>query len=145
MSIRTVIKEPGLRLAALLLAGGCCGHVQTPNNHHVQRWQGNPPRVPLTEAEIRQKIVGTWKAEDTPWGGAETISFGADGSFESMQPGRRPWCSTWQVQGGFVVIMQGKSLPSNGEAYWGIWHIDDQDLVFRPGFSTAGPPEWYRR
>jgi hypothetical protein len=145
-NMSSVLQKLTFFLAVLSLPGAGCRHAQSTASQSAHREPKERPTIPLSAAEIRQKIAGTWQAEETHWRCPVTLSFGADGSFELTQPGRDPWRSTWRADRGFVIIMQGSSLPSDSLDYWAIWRVNDHELLFQIGmWSTAEPPERFRK
>ena len=99
----------------------------------------------VSEAEIRQWIVGTWLAENFEDGGPLTLTFCMDGSVEVQRAGLPAWHGAWRIdercEGCLIVTSKKDELLSNSLDFWDVWHIDDHELVYRRGFSTAGPPE----
>ena len=113
----------------LVLAIGC--HSASPE----------PPRRLASDSDIRAKIVGTWTAdsfEGLP--GPFSFTFNTDGSALLIREGMATNQTAWRVEDGWVVIASHGTLPSSSLNHWAIWHVDDHELVFRRGFSTAGAP-----
>src|SRR5882672_4829467 len=104
------------------------------------------PRQLASDVDIDSNIVGTWKAssfEGLP--GAIAVTFAADGSVRFVRGSIPADQATWHAERGWVVITKSQALSSSSLDHWAIWHISDHELVFRRGFSTAGPPETFTR
>ena len=120
-------------LSAALFAAGC--QTQPKTTHGL-----------ANESDIRLKIVGTWSAETFEGTGKLTLTFGADGSIQAQRPGSQATHAAWRSDGSWLLVTSKKDeLVSTSLDYWSVWHIDDHELVFRRGFSTAGPPERFTR
>ena len=110
---------------------------------------GSYPRLThelANESNIRNKIVGKWSAENFEGVGMLTVDFYLDGLVRIHRPGSPDRHAAWRADGSWLVVTDEKdTMPSNSLGYWCVWHIDDHELVFRRGFSTAGPPERFTR
>jgi hypothetical protein len=105
-----------------------------------------PERV--SESAIRQKIPGTWSAKKFEGGtNSLTLTFGADGAVEVRRPDSTVGRAAWRTgnDGWVIVTPEKNALSSNSLDFWEIWHLDDHELAFRRGWSTAGPPERFTR
>jgi len=115
----------GIMAAAVMLAG--CGKSDSNNsNPPAQSNTASPPPVvqptpaasgtnqPMTDVEIRQKIVGTWTLDDPQSQG--TFAINADGTLVAKgNDGTRSveMNMNWQVNNGFLIV-SGKD--NNGAA-----------------------------
>jgi hypothetical protein len=120
-----------------LLATGCETATESRTPEQVRR--------PVNESDIRQNILGTWSAERREGdSGLESMRFTPDGVVEFQRHGLPVGQLAWRIEGGVLVVTPEKdALVSNSLQWWIVWRIDDHELVFRRGISTAGPPERY--
>src|SRR5689334_21853713 len=101
-----------------------------------------------SEAEIRAKIVGTWRLVEPTNRAPVTITFRSDGDYEctSIAPGLSLQHATWQARGSFVQLIKTNYSRTPEYYYWSVWRVDDHELVmFTGGFSAAGPPDRFTR
>lgn len=97
-------------------------------------------------SDIRAKIVGAWSKDTPQRSSLTTVSFNADGTVLSQRAGRADVHLNWRVDNScLIVTLEKNGFPPTSDGYWTVWHIDDHELLFRPGFSTAGPPERFTR
>jgi hypothetical protein len=122
-----------LALLVAVLAVGCRSHPE-------------PARQLASDADIRAKILGTWAASTFEGlSGPFSFTFDADGSVSLVRLGVATNQTNWRAGRGWVVIAPQQTLPSSSLDHWAIWHVDDHELVFRRGWSTAGSPEKFTR
>jgi hypothetical protein len=105
-----------------------------------------PSRRLAKDSDIQAKIVGTWTAEifeGLP--GRFSLTFDANNSVRLVRANVSTNETMWRVEQGSVVIAPIDGLTSSSLDHWAIWRVDDHELVFRRGFSLAGPPERFTR
>lgn len=118
----------------LLLAAAC-------HSSHLE-----PARRLASDDDIRAKILGTWTAdtfEGVP--GPFSLTFDADGAVRLIHQSISTNETAWRAKDGWLVIAPHGSLSSSSLDHWAIWQLDDHELVFRRGFSTAGAPERFTK
>ena len=135
----------GVSLAFIFLATAC-------------KHPGPVSQQPPTAAEIQQKIVGTWFLDQwSPDGTPRTITvtFGADGSFESsrnftdlFEPGPQPagnqtYTAMWQATNGYFTVTKSNALPNSNLQMFVVDRLSDHEMVC--GHPSVGGREKFRR
>ncbi len=113
---------------------------------------------PPTAAEIRQKIVGTWFLHKwAPDGAARviTVTFGADGSFESSRNftdffGAAPRSSSdqtyhamWRAADGYFTVTKSNALPNSNLQMFMVDRLDEHEMIC--GHPSVGDRDRFRR
>lgn len=129
-------------LAASLLAAGC--------RHGAP---SKPiPHPHASEAEIRAKIVGTWRlVQPSSASPPVTVRFSSDGSYECSvtRAGFPRPRARWVASEGFVRLFDttdtNSALGIQGWL-WHVWRVGDQELEVLIGdISAAGPSSTFKR
>jgi hypothetical protein len=119
----------GVMVLSALLAG--CGNNDSPrgvaNSATNSSDTSNSATNPLSDAQIRQKAVGTWKLDANP---TNNLTFNSDGS-ASTSDGEKGF---WKVTNGLFILMEGTEDNETGQ----VVRIDDHELIFQdPGTTNA--------
>lgn len=121
-----------ITLPALVLVAVACRH------------PGHVRQQPLTAAEIQQKIVGTWFLDQWFDGAPSTITvtFGADGSFESSR-GPQKHHAMWHATDGYFTVTKSNALPSSNLQMFVVDRLDDHEMIC--GHPSVAGRDKFRR
>ena len=138
----------GIFTAAFLLAG--CGQ-NDPTNSTTPPAQTNavPPSIvqpmpvaadtnqPLTDADIKQKIVGTWTVNDE--GDKGIITFNADGtgSGPDAKDTNNLIKVKWSVTGGYLVVSETDPTDQSEGSTNKIVRLNDHEMVLDDDGDTV--------
>jgi hypothetical protein len=110
----------------------------------VARDEWNSQQRPTDEA-VRDGIVGKWTSKRfLGMTGPFSFTFEMDGTAELMRDGVATNRTAWRVEDGWVYIAPNGELPPNSDLYWNVLSIDEHNLEFATGFSTAGTERFTR-
>jgi hypothetical protein len=131
-----------LTISAALACLGCrsSSEVGHPGPIEAQIPYEDKPRP--SEAQIREKIVGTWTSiGDKPY----QMTFETDGTFVSALGYSNPQV-TWAISDSVVVLGHNHSfIVTNSFDVFHILRVDEHVPLIKRGISIAGPPEHFVR
>jgi len=97
-----------------------------------------------SESDIREKIVGTWTGQNYR-GEHLKLHFDAEGAVLIQRTGTPDIHAFWRMDRSWLVVSPKGEQSMTSDDFWGVWHIDDHELIFQTGFSTGGQPERFTR
>ena len=126
-------------LAGLLLTA--CKHTDAVRPHLSEAELQQEAALPRPgDAEIRQKIIGTWVPDPrTDSDEYQSMTIRSDGSFTTVISRKVVREGTWDLQSGMMRLTTTNGAPTpNGFRYHSIGSVDDHNLVCGIDISVAG-------